>query len=54
MKRSELSLEPYEAPRIDSLLTMVEQGFAASISEGAGGDSDGSDDNWGQWDFNGE
>ena len=50
MKRSEFCLEPYEAPKINYLLTLVEQGFAGSgnMSEGAGGDDNG-DDDWDQW-----
>lgn len=46
MRKSVLNLEPYEAPKIDYLLTMVEQGF--SVSESAGGDKDGKDDDWSQ------
>ena len=51
MRKREFSLEPYEAPKINYLLTLVEQGFAGSgnMSEGAGGDGDGEDDNWDQW-----
>lgn len=50
MRKSVLNLEPYEAPQIDYLLTMVEQGFKLSPGEGAGGDESGEDDNWDQWD----
>ncbi len=51
MRKSVLNLEPYEAPKIDYLLTMVEQGF--QLSQGAGNDPDG-DDNWDQWDISEE
>lgn len=46
MRKSVLNLEPYEAPKINYLLAMVEQGF--TVSESAGKDPDG-DDNWDQW-----
>jgi hypothetical protein len=51
MRKRDLFLEPYEAPKIESLLAVVEQGF--QLSEGAGNDPDG-DDNWDQWDMSDE
>jgi hypothetical protein len=49
MRNREFASEPYEAPRIEYLLAVVEQGFKLTIGEGAGGDENG-DDNWDQWD----
>lgn len=44
MRKREFASEPYEAPRIEYLLAVVEQGFQLSV--GAGGDKE--DDNWDQ------
>lgn len=49
MRKSVLSLEPYEAPQVDCLFAEVEIGFAGtSVGEDAGGDEDGKDDEWSQ------
>lgn len=49
MSKREFVSEPYEAPKIEYLLAVVEQGFKLTIGEGAGGDESGEDDNWDQW-----
>ena len=49
MRKREFASEPYEAPRIEYLLAVVEQGFKLSAGEGAGKDPN-EDDNWDQWD----